>query len=273
MLCRLAPAAALLVLATTPLGAQLGLITVPHGSFRVDLSGGFYPNDQVWVNGAKRELGTFVDGNVNPTVRALQQRLSSLTGQSVTGLSVGGITAIASREHGIGDIGFAFGLSPRITIFGTVPIVYTRSRIKTTFDGTSSRVGINPANTKLGTSAGRNAAITFFGQFDVALDTLKRRVQGAYYTGTNATLAQQTLSSAITMRAALNALLLDPLYASAVLPIASDPTTIQLLAKITTLQATLNGTLALPTSFTSAPDFPSATLSSDDFNNLLQVMR
>lgn len=268
MLRRLAPAAALLVLVVVPLRAQLGLITIPRGSLRVDLSGAFYPNEEVWVDGAKRPLGSFVDGTANPTIAALQGSLAALLGQSVSGLSLGGITAIAAREHGIGDIGLAFGLTSRITIFGTIPIVYTRSRIKATLDGSTSRVGINPANAKLGTATGPGQASTFFSEFDIALDTLKFRVQHTFYSGTTAALAQQTLTSATAMRNALNTLLVDPLYASAVLPTASDPYTTQLLANITALQATMSGPLTLP-QFDVVPEFPAATLTSSDLDRLL----
>ncbi len=269
MLRRLAPAATLLLLSAAPLCAQLGLITVPRGSFRVDLSGAFYPNDQYWSNGTRIPLGNVLDGAANPTIASLQSSLSSLLGQSVSGLSLGGITAIASREHGVADIGFAYGMTPRITIFGNIPVTYTRSRITPTFDGTTSRVGINPANAKIGTSSGQTNTTRFFASFGVAIDTLKRRVQNTFYTGANATLAQQTLTTATAMRAALNALLLDPVSASPVLPTASDPNTIQLLAKIAALQATLSGALALPTPFTESPEFPTTTLSSTDFNSLL----
>ena len=268
MLRRLAPAVTLLLLTALPLRAQLGLITVPRGSFRVDISGGFFPNDQFWNRGARIPLGKVLDGARSPAIAALQSSLGALLGQAVSGLTLGGITAIASREHGVADIGFAYGLTPRITIFGNVPVTYTRSRITPTFDGTTSRVGINPANPKLGTSSGRT--ILFFSQFTTALDTLRQRVQRSYYTGTTANLAQQTLTDATTMRAALNALLLDPISASSVLPTASDPYTVQLLAKIAALEATLSGSLALPTPLTGGPDFPTATLSSADFNNLLE---
>ncbi len=159
----------------------------------------------------------------------------------------------------------------RLTLFGNIPIVYVRSRIKTTFDPTTSKVGVNPANAKIGTSAGLADANLFIAQFDVALDTLRNRVQGNFYTGTSATLAQQSITAGATMRAALYRLLLDPIYASAILPVSSDPLATQLLAKITTLQGTMNGTLALPASaqFTDLPDFPTASLTSDDFDKLL----
>lgn len=272
MICRLAPAAVLLTFATVPLGAQLGLITVPQHSLRIDIVGAFYPNDEVWADGTKRPLGSFVIGTTNPAITGLQSSLASVLGQPVSGLSLGGIAAIASRDHGVGDIGFAYGLTRRITIFGYAPIVYVRSRITTTFDATSSRVGLNPANpaANLGTDDGRGRTNIFFTDFKIALDTLRARVQHGDYAPDAAkqALAQQTVTSGTAMYNALNALLEDPSRASAVLPIATDPYSIQLLAKIATLQGTLNNALGLP-AFNDMPALPTSTLTSDQFNALL----
>lgn len=269
MIRRLAPAAALLILATAPLGAQLGLITVPRHSLRIDLVGAFYPNDQAWVNGAKQPLGSFVNGATNPTITGLQASLASLLGQPVTGLSLGGITAIASRDHGVGDIGFAYGLTRRITIFGYAPIVYTRSHISMSFDPTTSRVGLNPASTDPGLGS-PTAHDAFFNAFQLALDTLHARVLRGDFAGDAAklALAQQTVSSGTTMYNALYALLADPARASAVLPIASDPASLQLLAKIMALQGTLSNALGIST-FTAMPNLPTSTLTGDQFNALL----
>jgi hypothetical protein len=272
MIRRLAPAAVLLTLATAPLGAQLGLITVPQGSLRIDIVGAFYPNDQVWVNGTKQPLGSFVNGTTNPAITGLQSSLASLIGQSVTGLSLGGVTAIASRSHGVGDLGFAYGLTRRITVFGYAPIVYVRSYITTGFDPTTSRVGLNPANgdPALGTPTGPGQTATFFSDFLLSLDTLKARVlQGAYAgDATKLALAQQTVTSGTAMYNALYALLADPSRASAVLPVATDPYSVQLLAKITALQATFSNALGLPT-FSDLPALPTSTLTNDQFSALL----
>ncbi|MGH7593318.1 MAG: hypothetical protein ACRELE_05640, partial [Gemmatimonadales bacterium] len=102
--CRLFALAA----ATTPLPAQLPLITVPPGALRIDLSGSFYPNDQIWDNGTRRPLGSTLDGTSNGLISTLQRSLSQLLGQSVSGLSLGTVNAIAAREHGVGKIGLAY---------------------------------------------------------------------------------------------------------------------------------------------------------------------
>ena len=272
MLRRLAPAAVLLVLVAVPLGAQLGLITVPKGSLRIDIVGAFYPNEEVWVNGTKQPLGSFVNGTASPAITGLQASLAGLLGQPVSGLSLGGITAIASRDHGVGDLGFAYGLTRRITIFGYAPIVYTRSHVTTTFDPTTSKVGANPANLDdgLGTPDGRVQTSQFISKFQLALDSLKARIHDGNYAGDAAklALAQQTVTTGTAMFNAVNALFEDPARASAVLPLATDPVSTQLIAKITALQGTLNNALGLPT-FTDLPALPTSALTTDQFNTLL----
>jgi hypothetical protein len=272
MIRRFAPAALLLILAIAPLQAQLGLITVPQHSLRIDILGAFYPNDQVWVDGTKQPLGSFINGTTNPTITGLQASLSSLLGQKVTGLSLGGVTAIASRDHGVGEFGFAYGLTRRITFFGYAPIVYVRSHIAPAFDPTTSKVGLNPANADpaLGGSAQTSH---FFGNLQLALDTLRIHLQAGDYAKdpTALALAQQTETDGSKLYNALFVLLGDPLRASAVLPLATDPSTVLLLAKITALEGTLSGPLGLPVDFSSGslPAFPTTTLTSDQFNALL----
>lgn len=269
MLRRLAPAAVLLAIAAVPLGAQLGLITVPRGSLRIDLVGAFYPNDQVFYNGTRRDLGTLVaGGGTIPAIAALQNDLGAVVGQPVSGLSLGGVTAFASRDHGVGDVGFAFGITSRLTLFGNLPIVYVRSHVAPTFDPTTSNVGLNPANLKLGGGSRRSAE--FISQFDVALDTLRYHVDRGDYTGSTATLATQTLASATAMRDALNTMLVDPQRASAVLPVASDPSAIQVINAVTALESTVNTLIAGATPFNLTPEFPTTPLTADDFNNLLE---
>src|ERR1019366_9164212 len=90
------------------------------------------------------------------------------------------ISAIAAREHGVGNVGLAFGLTQRISVFGTVPWVFVRSRVSLTVDASTARVGLNPGPAQY---AG------FFTQFDAALASLAGRVQHGDYAGDPAALA------------------------------------------------------------------------------------
>lgn len=270
MVRRLAPAAVLLALTALNASGQLPLITVPPGALRIDFSGNFYPNDQFWETGTRRPLGTTLDGSSNALVTGLQNSLAQVLGQPVSGLSLGTIRALAAREHGVGNIGLAYGLTRRISVFGTVPLVFVRSRVSVAIDASTARVGLNPAHPALGSSGGASQDNSFFTQFDTALSALSARVRHGDFAGdpTTLALAQQTLSSGSAMRAGLFTLLADPTRASPVLPTSSDAYGSQLLAQISSLQTTLSSRLGV-TGFTAAPALPATALSSDQFATLL----
>ena len=257
----LAPAALLLALALGHAGAQLPLITVPRGALRIDLDGSFYPNDQVWDNGARRPLGAMLDGSSNALVTGLENSLAQVLGQPVSGLSLGRISAIAAREHGVGNVGLALGLTRRISVFGTVPWVFVRSRVSLTVDASTARVGLNPGPAQYD---------EFFRQFDAALASLALRVQYGDFAGdpTTLALAQQTLASASALRAGSFTLLADPVRASPVLPTSTDAYGGLLLTQVASLQSTLSNQLGVP-GFTLAPRLPATPLTSDQFTALL----
>jgi hypothetical protein len=263
-------AIAALLLVPAVLAAQLPMITVPSGLLRIDVNGAFYPSNDFRDNGRTRPLGSMLDGTDNGMVSSLQRSLSQIAGESVTGLSLGGISAVAAREHGVGEIGLALGATRRITVFGTIPIVYVRNRVTLAFDSSTSRVGINPANTILGTSAGQQQATNFFTQFDAALASLSTKIQDGDYASDPATLtlAQQTLTRASSLRGSLFSLLSDPIHASAVLPVSGDPAATQLLGAITTLESTLSNQLGVA-DLNTVPALPSATLTSGDLGSVL----
>ena len=259
MIRRLTMAVAATALLASAGSAQLPLITVPTGAPRIDLDGSFYPNDQFWDRGSTRPLGSTIDGAANPLVTGLETSLGQLLGTPVTGLSLGKVTALAAREHGVGTIGLGYGLTHHITIFVNAPLVYVRTRVSMSVDPSTARVGLNP---------GGDAA--FFAQFDAALASLSAKIQRGDYAGDPATLAlaQQTLASASTLRSNSFALLADPVTASPVLPVLTDPYGIQLLQQITTLQGTLTDQLGV-SSFTLPPALPSTPLTSDNFSALV----
>jgi len=271
---RLALGALLILSAHAPfaLAAQLPLITVPTGALRIDFSGAFYPSDHYWSGGTQHPLGDQIDGTSNPMVNSLESSFGALIGAPVSGLTLGSITTLASQSRGVGDIGLALGLTRRITIFGTLPIVFLRSRVSLTFDPSTSKVGLNPADpdAQIGTDAGRTQAMTFFTEFDAALDSLNTRIGRGDYDGnaTTLALAHDTYTRATAMRASLFGLLSDPNVASPVLPTAGDAYGMQLLSQITALQGTFSNDLGVA-GFTDAPPLPATTLTSDQFAALL----
>ncbi len=260
MTCRRALLLPLLLVAVR-LPAQLPMITIPHGALEIGLIGAFYPNDQVWDNGVRRPLGALVDP-VNPLTATLQTRLSAVLGVPVGDLSLGA-TTVAAREHGIGDINFGYGLTRRLTMFVTFPVVYVRSRVAAIADTFVGRVGLNPANVAAQNSTGQQQTSAFFTQFDAALATLTQNLQQGTYAGDPALLAeaQQTLSNATALRTSLFALLGDPTQSSVLLPLATDPYSTTLDANLATLQAALSTQLNVP-GFTALPALPSTAITS-----------
>ncbi len=252
--------------------AQLPQPTVPSGALRIEFTGGFYPATDVWSNGSRQPLGSLIDGPSNAFVGRLQVELTQVLGQPVSGLSIGGVTALASRERGVGDIGLAWGLSSRITIFGTVPVVFVRSRVTTSIDPSGAVLGLNPANVIAGDAAGQAQTSSFFAQFDAVLTDLGGRIQSGEYDNDPATLAlaQQTLSRANTMRASLFKLLDDPNRSSALLPTRADPLGVQLLSLISTLQSTFANQLGI-SGFASTPALPGSALTSDQLAALIKA--
>lgn len=256
-----------LSLAAVPsLAAQLPLVTVPHGALRIELSGAFYPSNNDWLNGHQQPISATLDGTRNGIIDDLQSRLGSALGQPVTGLSLGALTTVAAREHGVGDIGLAYGLTRRITIFGTLPIVYVRTRVAPQLDPTGTRLGVNPS---IASPTGSPQTAAFFTQFDAAITTLAANIKGGNYTSSQLPLAQQTLTQATTMRAALYSLLADPAHEAIVLPVSGDPISTQLTTNITALQSTLNDLDV--GGFAAQPAFPATALTSDEFNALLNT--
>jgi hypothetical protein len=266
MIRRLAPVAIFLGAFSARMAAQLPLVTAPQHTVRVDLSGSFYPNERVWVDGTTRPLGLLVNGGTNAMIGTLQSGLATALGQPVSGFSIGTINVIAAREHGVGDIGLAYGLTKRITIFGSVPIVYVRSRVSPTLDATSANVGINPGHPVLGNGGALTLDTEFLMAFRDAMTELGTRIQRGDFANdpTSLALAQEALSSGNSLRSALVTLLANP-----VLPVAGDPSAMQLVTRISTLQTTLSGQLGDTTIFNTTPALPSAPLNSDQLDALV----
>jgi hypothetical protein len=251
-----------------PVHAQLPMITIPRGALRLEFAGAFYPNNDDWIDGSKRPIIDELNGNNNLIVTTLQSRLGAVLGQSVGGLTLGGITGIAAREHGVGDIGLAFGLTRRITIYGVIPVVYVRSRVSDSLTTSGGRLGINPGAPLVGTDAGHAQTGQFFTQFDAALTHLGANIRAGTYTGATLALAQQTLASATTLRSSLATLLVDPAHATPVLPLITDPAGVQLTQIITTLENTFSTTLSI-TDLTLQPALPTTAIDGADYNTLL----
>jgi hypothetical protein len=251
------------------------LITAPARTVRIELGGAFLPVDRQWVAGTRQSLGSLLTATSlgptsTPLLADLSSELAAITGQSSGILSLGGLSATAEQEHGLGTIGLALGVTSRVTLFATLPIVMVRSRYTMAYDPSTATVGLNPAHPSLGNATGQSQATLFFNQLDTALATLAAKVSRGDFAGDPATLAlaQQTLTDGTALRSGLFTLLVDPRRAMPVLPTATSADGTALLARIASFRNTFGDRLGV-NGFTASPELPSAPLTSQGFNALL----
>jgi|CXWL01.1.fsa_nt_gi hypothetical protein len=272
MLRRLLPALLLAPICTAE--AQLPLLTAPAGVLRIELGGGFFPTDQLRLDGARKDLGTrltysSLDAAATPMVGNVEAALARVLGRPAAPLSLGSVSAIAEQQRGVASLGLAFGITRRLTFAATVPIVSRRTQLQLRPEATGASVGLNPADAALGTPAGMAQTESFFTAFDAAMTALSGRIaSGAFTNPTQLALAQQTLGQGTALRDGLYQLLADPVRGSAVLPTGASTDGSAVLAAISALDATLGGALA-GTTISAVPALPAAVLTSSDLDALI----
>ncbi len=255
------------------LPAQMPPLTVPKGKFRFDLWGEFRDSDQRFFQGEKQDLAqdfttSALGSGTMPFLRDAEARMAGL-GVGGFQFNLGATRASSLVNLGTIGLGLAVGITDRLTLFGTVPIVRVRVQPEVRFDSTGANAGFNPADPVFGTAPGQSAATQFFAGFDATLDSLAQRIGAGFYDASGQrALAEATLASGTALRDGLRGLLSDPATASRLLPLAGSGAAATLTGPITTFQATVTGALGLP-DFSGAPLFPTAPLSSDEFANLI----
>ena len=267
--------ALLLFASASDLSAQMPLLTAPRGTLRIELGGTFYPSAPEWADGAKRELGApltlaALTAAATPLLGDLESRLAEILGRPAEATKLGGLTTIAEHQRGVGTIGLGYGVSRRITLFGTVPIVSVRTQRTLSYAPTGTTVGANPADPNIGNALGHATTSAFFSEFDAAIATLTFRFNRGDYASNPATqaLATQTLSEAPAFRNLLFTLLADSVTASAVLPTSASNDGVALLHEIAKVQTTFTTGLGIP-GFSTDPALPLVTLDGAGFNQLL----
>ncbi|MEO5798461.1 MAG: hypothetical protein ABIZ70_03570 [Gemmatimonadales bacterium] len=265
----------LLALCVSRVPAQLPLLTAPRGTLRIEFGGGFFPATSAFADGRKRDLGEPLTlGSINaaatPLLGDLESRLAEILGRPANSTGLGGITTVAERQRGVATIGLALGVTRRITVSGTVPIVSVRSQRALTYDPSGATVGLNPADPNIGDAAGRARTTAFFTELDAAIATLTTKYnRGDYATDPTAqALAQQTLSDAPALRSSLYTLLMDSVRASAVLPTDVSADGAALLTRVTTLRNKFTSGLGIA-GFTGVPALPTTTITAAGFDALL----
>jgi hypothetical protein len=253
-------------LAITSLPAQLQPITVPRGLVRLEFGGRFDYWDRRYLDGTRQDAaGDFIrspfDGAFLPALAADEAALRRVTGVPAISLSLGASTGSMLVNVGTGNIGAAYGLGSRLTLFGNVPIVRVRVQNVFALDSTEATAGFNPAHPVFGDPSLGGPTATFLNQLDAALGTVAANLAAGAYDADPArkALAQQTLTQGSTLQTDLKALLLGATF----LPLAGTAGATAITAPIESLRASLT-TLTGP-GFDAVPAFPTSRLSGAAF--------
>ena len=239
-------------LAAAPLAAQLPPLTVPKNYFRLELSGRFDNWDRMYFDGIKRDAGGDfirdpVDSSWLPGLGDIEARLRALTGAPGLRLSLGRTRSNLLVNVGTEYFGAAFGLTSRLTLFATVPLVRVRVQPVLRVDSTQATAGFNPAHPVFGTGGG----IGFLSELQSAQLTLDSRIRSGFYDANPATLA---LAQAVLARVQeLSTVLSEATF----LPVAGSAPGLTLTSSIDSIRAQLSDSLGIP-GLTATPGLPDA---------------
>jgi hypothetical protein len=254
--------------AAVPLAAQLPPITVPKGLLRLDFGGRFDNWDQRYLNGVKQDAASDfnrdpVDGLWLPSLGQAEGKLRAVTGVNALSLSLGRSTSTMLVSVGTGSIGVAYGVTRRLTLFGTVPIVRVRVQPTLQLDSTGATAGFNPANPLFGTRAGAAQTGVFRSQLAAALTTLGQRLSAGAYDSDPArkAMAQAILATGND---------LDELLANAnFLPLTGTPAAAALTSSIETLRTGLISTDTTIRQVVGLPALPGARIGTPEFDDFV----
>ena len=245
---------------------QLAPVGVPGGVLRLELDGSLETFDRRFRDGHLEPYGTDLSSNALgsdriPRLADADAQIGSVIGNPGYRLNLGVLTTDALADVGTGFLGLSLGIVNRITIFGRIPLVRTRVQPRVHLDSSSGDAGLNP---------GQAAQLPFFSQFDAALATLGSKLASGDYDADPAqrALAVATLANATALRSDLFGLLGDPTTAAPFVPTSASGAGAAIDARLTSLQSTLENSLAVP-GFTTLPALPDATITQVEF---LQVV-
>ena len=265
---------ALLLVAAPVAEAQLAPVTVPRGAFRIELGGEFRNADSRFRNGTTEDLAraftaTPLGSGFFPALAASESRIGAILGNPGYRISLGQSTANGLVNIGTATFGIAYGLTSRVTLFTTVPIVRTRMQLSFRLDSTGADAGLNPNDPALGTPAGRVQTAAFFNEFDAALATLATNIANGVYDGDPQQLAQaqQALADGTGLRSGFDLVFNDP--NAPFVPTAGSAAGVAIQDTVTNFRNTL-ASLGV-SGFAADPALAAGAITPTDFTNLLTL--
>lgn len=257
-----------------PAAAQLPEIGVPGGTVRIEIGGEFASIDRQLTDGRSEPwrsqfASSAIGGAYFPDLIPSEATVASLAGLSTYSYNIGRATMDAQASRGTLRLGLSLGITDRLTVFGSLPLVQQRVQLAYRFDPTTADAGFNLADPLFGTPAGAAATTQFLSSFDTALDTLQARLDAGFYDGDpgQKAIAQATLAEGTGLFSGLDALLADPATQAPFVPTTTSAAGTAISTRISGTQVTLTG-LGI-TSFSDAVPLPTTTLTQDDYDLFL----
>ena len=257
-----------------PAAAQLPEIGVPGGTVRVEIGGEFASIDRQLNDGSNEPWRTefaasSIGGIYFPDLVPSEAIVAGLAGLPSYSYNIGRATMAAQASRGTLRLGLSLGITDRLTVFGSLPLVQQRVQVAYRFDPAAAGAGFNQADPLFGTPTGAAATTQFLSSFDTALDTLQSRLDAGFYDGDpgQKAIAQATLAEGSGQLSGLDALLANPATQAPFVPTAVSAAGAAISIRIAGTQASL--TSLGVTSFTEAVPLPTATLTQDEYDLFL----
>ncbi len=269
--------AALSLIITARVPAQLAPAGAPKGTFRIDLRGSFESADRRLFDGSNEDyladFGSAAFGSDRiPLLSPTDALVGAIIGQPSYRLNLGREQARGQLTIGTGSIGGALGLTSRLTLFANVPFVTTRVQANLRLDSTAADAGVNPAHPVFGNSTDQGLAAQFVQDFSAALAELNDSIGSGAYAGNPSldAIARSLLARGTTLRDQLSLLSNDPTAASPFLPTAGSGAGSAIQEVITGLQDTLTNQLSVP-GFGTLPVLPATRTTQADLQSFVSA--
>jgi hypothetical protein len=258
----------------TPAAAQLPEIGVPGGSVRIEVGAEFASIDRQLQDGQSEPWRSefavsSIGGAYFPDLLPAEATIAGLAGLPNYSYNIGRATMAAQASRGTLRLGLSLGITDRLTLFGSLPLVQQRVQVAYRFDPAAADAGFNPADPLFGTPTGAAATTQFLSSFGSALDTLQSRLDAGFYDGDpgQKAIAQATLTEGSGQLSGLDALLADPATQAPFVPTELSPAGSAISTRVAGTQASL-AALGI-TTFTEAVPLPTATLTQEDYELFL----
>ena len=254
----------------------------PRGVLQVSFEPRYMNYGRIFdTSGTDIPLGTALTkdtagANFLPSLLGPQTAIRSMIGDSTYVINAGAFKAVREADIRRFPFNFHFGLTSRITLTASIPIVTTRAQIDFTVDSTNSTAGWNQVASNAGNPTALQAVLALLGELHSAAAALEANITGGGYdcpSGPTCDAARELLDRTRTMETdvvALTGVGTDGSMATELPPfnpLATSPEGAAILAALDALSAELQsfGVTAL----TATLPLPAGRIGAEDVNAVL----